>query len=183
MAGHAQEVTAGDYSVDPNVDRNDEVGILGRSFGKMINSLRDKAELEELYAQMADKADDAPAPKPPEVAKLDEGTVLVTDLRGLPATVGEGDAAFVIGAVERAMRLQEREVSRQEGEVREIAGHRLVSVFRGDRGIIHAIRAARAINEELALQTNGGAGASMSVGVGIATGEVGTGSVALDVES
>lgn len=189
LAGIAQAVTAGDYTVHPEVDRNDEVGILGRSFGKMINSLRDKAELEELYAQMADRSDEVPAMavRPVEAAKLDEGTVLVTDLRGLPATVGEGDASFVIGAVERAMRLQEREVKRQEGEVREINGHRLVSVFRGDRGIIHAIRAARAINEELALQMASGhvgSGApSMSIGVGIATGEFVTGSISLDADS
>jgi eukaryotic-like serine/threonine-protein kinase len=180
LAGIAQAVTAGDYSVSPDVSRNDEVGILGRSFGKMINSLRDKAELEELYAQMADKADEAPAARPTEEAKLDEGTVLVTDLRGLPATVGEGDATSVIATVERAMRLQEKEVERQDGEVREINGHRLVSVFRGDRGIIHAIRAARAINEELASQLGPNA---MSIGVGIATGEFVTGSVTLNVES
>ncbi|MGZ5444697.1 MAG: protein kinase domain-containing protein [Thermoanaerobaculia bacterium] len=183
LAGIAQAVTAGDYSVHPEVDRNDEVGILGRSFGKMINSLRDKAELEELYAQMAEKSDEMPAiaVRANEPAKLDEGTVLVTDLRGLPATVGEGDAAFVIGAVERAMRLQEREVERQDGEVREINGHRLVSIFRGERGIIHAIRAARAINEELALQM--GSGTAMFIGAGIATGEFVTGSVTLDADS
>jgi HAMP domain-containing protein/predicted Ser/Thr protein kinase len=182
LAGIAQAVTAGDYSVAPDVTRNDEVGILGRSFGKMINSLRDKAELEELYAAMAEKSQEAPAAsRPLEAAKLDEGTVLVTDLRGLPATVGDGDAASVIGSVERAMRLQEREVARQDGEVREINGHRLVSVFRGERGIIHAIRAARAINEELASQL--GATTPMSIGVGIATGEFVTGSVTLDGES
>ncbi|HYH10659.1 MAG TPA: protein kinase [Thermoanaerobaculia bacterium] len=181
LAGIAQAVTAGDYSVVPDVNRNDEVGILGRSFGKMINSLRDKAELEELYAEMAEKSAEAPAARPTEAAKLDEGTVLVTDLRGLPATVGDGDAASVITSVERAMRLQEREVARQEGEVREINGHRLVSVFRGERGIIHAIRAARAINEELASQL--GATTPMSIGVGIATGEFVTGSVSLDADS
>ncbi|HYO75085.1 MAG TPA: protein kinase, partial [Thermoanaerobaculia bacterium] len=180
LAGIAQAVTAGDYSVSPDATRNDEVGILGRSFGKMINSLRDKAELEELYAQMADRADDAPAARPSEAAKLDEGTVLVTDLRGLPATVGDGDAASVIAVVERAMRLQETEVARQDGEVREINGHRLISVFRGERGIIHAIRAARAINEELASQLGPNA---MVIGVGIATGEFVTGSVNLEVES
>ena len=183
LAGIAQAVTAGDYSVHPEVNRNDEVGILGRSFGKMINSLRDKAELEELYAQMAEKSGEVPAMavRVNQPAKLDEGTVLVTDLRGLPATVGEGDAAFVIGAVERAMRLQEREVERQDGEVREVNGHRLVSVFRGERGIIHAIRAARAINEEVALQM--GSGNPMSIGAGIATGEFVTGSVTLDADS
>ena len=182
LAGIAQAVTAGDYEQHPDTDRNDEVGILGRSFGKMINSLRDKAELEELYAQMADKSDEMAAVtvRTSEPAKLDEGTVLVTDLRGLPATVGEGDAAFVIGAVERAMRLQENEVARQDGDVREVNGHRLISVFRGERGIIHAIRAARAINEELALQM--GSGTPMSVGVGIATGEFVTGSVSLETE-
>ena len=180
LAGIAQAVTAGDYSVSPDINRNDEVGILGRSFGKMINSLRDKADLEELYEQMAERAEQAPAGKPLEEAKLDEGTVLVTDLRGLPATVGEGDASSVISSVERAMRIQEREVARQDGEVREIDGHRLISVFRGERGIIHAIRAARAINEELASQLGPN---SMSIGVGIATGEFVTGSVSLDFDN
>jgi eukaryotic-like serine/threonine-protein kinase len=177
LAGIAQAVTAGDYSVGPDVTRNDEVGILGRSFGKMINSLRDKAELEELYAAMADKSAEAQAlGRPPEAAMLDEGTILVTDLRGLPATVGEGDAASVIATIERAMRLQEGEVLRQDGEVREINGHQLISVFRGERGIIHAIRAARAINEELASQLGP---SMMSLGVGIATGEFVSGSVTL----
>jgi serine/threonine-protein kinase len=181
LAGIAQAVTAGDYSVSPDVARNDEVGILGRSFGKMINSLRDKAELEELYAAMAEKSDEvALTSRPSEAAMLDEGTVLVTDLRGLPATVGEGDAASVIATVERAMKLQEKEVGRQDGDVREINGHRLVSVFRGERGIIHAIRAARAINEELASQLGANA---MTIGVGIATGEFVTGSVTLKGDS
>ncbi|HYI09620.1 MAG TPA: protein kinase [Thermoanaerobaculia bacterium] len=183
LAVVAQAVTNGDYSVSPDVTRNDEVGILGRSFGKMITSLRDKVELEELYSQMADRADEAPAAatRVVEPAKLDEGTVLVTDLRGLPATVGEGDAASVIAIVERAMQMQQREVARQDGEVREINGHRLVSVFRGERGIIHAIRAARAINEELATQTGGGT--PMALAVGIATGEFVTGSVTVEGES
>ena len=45
---------------------------------------------------------------------------------------------------------------------------------------LHAIRAARAINEELAVQF--GTTAGLSVGVGIATGEFVTGSVNLDDE-
>ncbi|HEX7151774.1 MAG TPA: protein kinase [Thermoanaerobaculia bacterium] len=180
LAGMAQAVTAGDYSVQPDIHRSDEVGILGRSFAKMINSLRDKAELEELYNSMAARAEEREAipARTNEAATLDYGTVLVTDLRGLPATVGEGDATNVISVIAAAMRVQEKEVERQDGEVREIVGHRLVSVFRGDRGIIHAIRASRAMNEELAsLQP------PMTVGVGISTGEFVTGSVNLNNES
>jgi len=180
LAGIAQAVTHGDYDVHPGIDRQDEVGILGRSFAKMITSLRDKAELEELYEQMAARSEEREAIRKSEPAKLEEGTVLVTDLRGLPPTVGGGDAANVIADVARVMRLQESEVERQDGVVREIKGHRLVSVFRGERGIIHAIRAARAINEELAAQGNGN---TMQIGVGIATGEFVTGSVDLQQES
>ncbi|HEX7705197.1 MAG TPA: protein kinase [Thermoanaerobaculia bacterium] len=174
LAGLAQAVTAGDYSVSPDSERNDEVGILGRSFGKMIQSLRDQVELERLYAEMADKA--GSTARPSETAKRGEGTILVTDLRGLPGTVAEGDAAPVIATLERAMRLQEREVSRQDGEVRQIDGHRLVAIFRGDRGVTHAVRAARAINEELASHMK--SGTSMSIGAGIASGDFVTGSVA-----
>ncbi len=178
LAGVAQAVTAGDYSVHPNIDRSDEVGILGRSFAKMIVALRDKAELEELYEQMAARTkerDAMAAARVSEPAKLDEGTVVVTDLRGLPP-VGEGEPSILIGAVTRVMKLQEAEVQRQDGEVREVEGHRLVSVFRGDRGVLHAIRAARAINEELATLTD----VKMSISVGIATGQFVTGSVGVE---
>lgn len=178
----AQEVTGGDYTVHPPIDRSDEVGILGRSFARMITSLRDKAEIEELYEQMAARSQEreaAGAPRQSEAAKLDEGTILIADLRELPATVGEGDAANVIAAVGRAMKIIETEVERQDGFVREIIGHRVAAVFRGDRGILHAIRAARAINEELATLGEG----HMTIGVGIATGEFVTGSVDLDGDS
>ena len=179
LASIAQAVTGGDYTVHPPIDRSDEVGILGRSFAKMITALRDKAEIEELYEQMAAKSQEREAvgaPRQSEPAKLDEGTILVTDLRELPATVGAGDAANVIASVSKVMKLQEAEVARQDGFVREILGHRLVSVFRGDRGILHAIRAARAINEELGTMGEG----HMTIGVGIATGEFVTGSVDLE---
>jgi serine/threonine-protein kinase len=178
LAMVAQAVTGGDYTVHPPIDRSDEVGILGRSFAKMITALRDKAEIEELYEQMAARSQEREAvgaPRQNEAAKLDEGTVLVTDLRDLPATVGAGDAANVIAAVSKAMKVQEAEVERQDGFVREILGHHLVSVFRGDRGTLHAIRAARAINEELATMGEG----HMTIGAGVATGEFVTGSVDL----
>jgi serine/threonine-protein kinase len=182
LAGVAQAVTNGDYNVHPSVDRGDEVGILGRSFAKMITSLRDKQELEELYEQMAAKSAEREAAAPVRVVeapKREEGTILVTDLRGI--NVGESDANSVIAALSSAMKTQEREVARQDGTVREVVGHRLVSVFHGERGIIHAIRAARAINEELSTQTS--SGSMLSIGVGIATGEFVTGSVTLEDES
>src|SRR5581483_12015101 len=88
LAVVAQAVTAGDYEQHPNIDRSDEVGILGRSFQKMIVALRNKAELEELYEQMSARSQEreamAAAAKPVEPPTLDEGTVVVTDLRGLP---------------------------------------------------------------------------------------------------
>jgi len=179
LAGMAQAVTAGDYSVHPAIDRQDEVGILGRSFAKMITSLRDKSELEELYEQMAAKSGEQKAFRTAEPAMLDEGTILVTDLPGLPPVGGDGDAATLIGTLTRIMKMQESEVERQDGAVREIGGHRMVSIFRGDRGVIHAIRAARAINEELAAQSD----LQMSIGVGIATGEFVSGSVSVNEDS
>ena len=181
LAGISQAVAGGDYHVQPNIQTSDEVGILGRSFAKMITALREKSELEELYEQMAAKSAEREAVGVHRVSepKLEEGTVLVTDLRGVG--VGDGDPASVIAEVSRAMKIQEAEVSRQDGEVREIVGHRIVSLFRGDRGVIHAIRAARAINEELATQL--GAGSPISIGVGVATGEFVSGSVMLEQES
>lgn len=182
LAEIAQSVTAGDYSVQPDRNRSDEVGILARSFASMISALRDKEELEELYQQMAARAaerENQPAAVHPPA--LEEGTVLVTDLRGVPTSITDGDAASVIALTERAMRIQEAEVTRQDGTVRALSGHRLISVFGGERGVIHAIRAARAISEELSLQM--AQENPLAVGVGIATGEFVTGTVSLQVEN
>ncbi|HEX9161183.1 MAG TPA: protein kinase [Thermoanaerobaculia bacterium] len=181
LAKMAQAVTAGDYSVQPPVGPDDEVGILGRAFAKMISSLRDKAELEELYQQIsARSAERDVQPRPWQPPRLDDGTIMVTDLRGLPTTINDRDATKIINQVVRIMKLQESEVIRQEGEVREIVGHRLISVFRGERGMTHAIRACRAINEELATQMPR---EELAIGVGIAAGEFVTGSIDLSRES
>ena len=80
----------------------------------MISSLRDKAELEELYAQMSAKeAEREAAPRAARPPMSDEGTILVTDIRGL--SVGQSDPASVMAALLRIMKLQEAEVLRQEG--------------------------------------------------------------------
>jgi len=77
----------------------------------------------------------------------------------------------------RVMKIQEAEVNRQDGIVREVVGNRLVSVFHGrSAGIIHAIRAARAVNEELASQHDL---KNLSIAVGVSTGDFVTGSVEL----
>jgi class 3 adenylate cyclase/predicted Ser/Thr protein kinase len=120
----------------------------------------------------------APAAKLAE-AVTEEATIMVTDLRGL--AVESGDPAAVIQRIAWAMQLQEREVRRQEGTVRQIVGHRLVCSFTGDRSVLHAVRAARTISEELA--TNATAGEQLGIGVGVATGEFVSGGIALKHES
>jgi len=175
LAAAAEQIADGDYSVQSDMDRNDEVGVLSRSFNQMVSALRDKAELEKMYAELT-----LHAPKPAEALaapRREEGTILVTDLRGIPPDLGDGDPASVVALVSRAMRLQESEVRRQEGEVREIVGHHLVSVFSGERSVTHAIRAVRAMREELALQMSGDA--QLSLGAGIATGVIISGGVEL----
>jgi len=174
LAGMAQAVTEGDYSVRPDIDRSDEVGILSRSFGKMVSALRDKAELEVLYQEMAARSDQKPkaAVKP----SVSEGTVLITELRGLPRGGDSEGAGRVIGLVSDVMKIQRAEIVRQDGRVIDVSGHRMISLFTGDRGIVHAVRAARAVNEEIALQMAGRP--ELSIGAGIATGEVITGTVA-----
>ncbi|HVT45462.1 MAG TPA: protein kinase [Thermoanaerobaculia bacterium] len=184
LADVAQAVTDGDYSVRPDIRRSDEIGMLSRAFSSMISALGDKAELEELYEAMAARVAERealPAPRASQPARAEEGTILVTDLRGAPAGSTSGEPAEVLARVAEAMKVQEIEILRHDGHVREIEGHRLVSTFTGERAIVHAIRAARAISEELALRSSGEA--VLGVGVGIASGDFVTGSVELMDES
>jgi len=178
----AQSITAGDLSVQPESNRSDEVGILAGSFAKMISALRDKAELEELFEQMSARGvKQTGSMKAVQAPMMSEGSILVTDLRGLPMSVGDGTPVSLMSLVTRTMRLQEDEIRRQEGTIIEIEGYRLVSLFTGERGVIRAIRAARAISEELSAPVDGGD--PLGIGVGIATGEFVSGSIELKSDS
>jgi serine/threonine-protein kinase len=179
LAVMAESVAGGDYSVRPETERSDEVGILSRSFAEMISALRDKSELEHLYQEMTAREASGPAAAPATPARRDEGTVLVTDLRGFDR--GKIDPAAVLSSVSGAMQLQKAEIIRQDGRIVDVVGHRLVSAFSGDRAVLRAIRAARAISEELALRKGEGSGSG--IGAGIATGDYVSGSVELGVDS
>lgn len=174
----AQSVTEGNYSIQPQSERSDEVGVLSRAFAQMVTSLRDKAELEELYQQMAARVAERESAAA-HLPQSEEGTILVTDLRG--GLGSGGDAQTVISRVTSIMKIQEHEIRRQDGVVRAIVGHRLVSVFTGERAILRAIRAARAVCEELAGQTV--SATPIFVGAGIATGDFYSGTVELTTES
>lgn len=182
LAAMAQAVTAGDYSVNPQVRTGDEVGILASSFGKMVTALRDKAELESLYEQMSTRLKEKetgalPQRKP---AQAEEATLLVTELRGIEVSSDPADAERVVSQINAAMRLQESEIRRQEGQVREIVGQRLIATFDGERGVTFAVRAARAIVEELASPTGM---APLTAGCGIAKGEFVSGGMSVSTAS
>jgi len=150
LAAIAERVTEGDLSAQPKLGGSDEVGVLAGTFAELIAALRDKHELEELYEQMAARSDSDTMParrKFPETGARD-GIVLVTDLRGLPLS---SDApAETVALLDELMAAQEREITRQNGEVLELYGHQLLAYFPGERGAVRALRAARAIGEAIA---------------------------------
>ncbi len=163
LAVVAQAVTDGDLSLKPTVETSDEVGILASSFSKMVAALRDKAELEELYEQMAARSEEAASE--PELAKAEarDGTLMVTELRGMVTTTEPDE---IVARLDEVVAMQEAEIRRQDGSVVSITGQQVTALFGGDRGVVHAVRSARAIGENLAA-----IGTELSIGVGIATGD------------
>ncbi|HUP63837.1 MAG TPA: protein kinase [Thermoanaerobaculia bacterium] len=179
LATMTEAVAGGDYSVRPETSRKDEIGVLSRSFAQMISALRDKSELEHLYQEMSARAAGSDRAAPPRQPRREEGTILVTDLRGFSSTTEE--ASGVLAELSEAIRVQEREIVRQEGTVIDVDGHRLMSLFSGDRGVVRAIRAARAISEELATWKSGES--PLSIGSGISSGSFVSGELDLEAES
>ena len=106
LAGIAQAVTAGDYSVHPNIDRSDEVGILGRSFAKMITVAARQGRARR--AVRADGREVGRSGRRRRRAQRAGQTRRGNRPRHRPArparAVGEGDAANVIATVGRVMK-------------------------------------------------------------------------------
>ncbi|MCM2317593.1 MAG: HAMP domain-containing protein, partial [Thermoanaerobaculia bacterium] len=176
LAKIAGRVTDGDLSVLPATGGTDEVGVLAGTFGELITALRDKHELEELYEQMAARADEETLParrRLPETGTRD-GIVLVTDLRGVPVDSSSPEAT--VRLLEEIMAMQESEIARQNGQVLELHGQQLIAHFAGDRGAVRALRAARAISEGLAAR---GEAEPIGFAGGMAAGAFVTGAVRL----
>ncbi|MCG8423742.1 MAG: HAMP domain-containing protein [Proteobacteria bacterium] len=174
----AQEVGNGNLSVtveraDPD---GDEVARLGQHINEMVRGLRTKMHLEKFVsrgaAQAAAGAGLTPLDRTGERRAV---TVLFSDIRGFTAYSEKVAPEVVVEMLNRLLRAQAEVVVDYGGDIDKYVGDELMAVFTGDnaetRAVMCAVRMIDAVGEVRK------EGETLTVGVGIAAGDVVYGAV------
>ena len=178
LVGATQKVAAGNFDVGLDVPRADEIGQLARAFNQMTAGLRERADMTKFVsASTMEMIQRRPEPG----ARAGERkviTVLFADIRGFTAFAERRAPEDAVAVLNRYLSLQADLVKRFHGDVDKFMGDAVFAHFTGPDMPLDAIRCGLEIQR--ALNGLSGDEAGLSVGVGIATGEVLVGSIGSD---
>ncbi len=160
-----RDVTGGDFSGRVDYGRDDEVGSLAATVNDMVQGLRERSELTK-YVSGGTLRSLGSSQEPKRVRR----TLLFSDVRGFTAYTERRGPEAVLEVLNRLLERQAEIVARFGGDIDKFVGDEVVAVFAGDGAERRACEAALAILGEVA--GSSGSYDSLSVGVGIATGQV-----------
>jgi class 3 adenylate cyclase len=174
----AGEVAGGNFDVRLAVQRDDELGRLGRAFNDMTAGLRERADMQKFVSQSTLAMIQREPSREARGGTREELTLLFADIRGFTAFAAGRDPAEAVAVLNRLLRIQADQVARFGGDVDKFIGDAVFAHFRGPDMALQAIRCALEIHRAVAAAAEGtGPLGTLAVGVGIATGEVIVGSI------
>ncbi|MGE0462091.1 MAG: adenylate/guanylate cyclase domain-containing protein [Vicinamibacterales bacterium] len=172
------QVANGNFDVRLDVPRADEIGQLARAFNQMTAGLRERADMTRFVsASTMEMIQRRPEPG----ARAGERrvmTLLFADIRGFTAFAGARAPEDAVAVLNRYLSLQADLVKRFHGDVDKFIGDAVFAHFTGPDMALDAIRCGVEIQRAISAASPGGGG--LSVGVGIATGDVLVGSIGSD---
>jgi adenylate cyclase len=184
-----REVLAGNLRHRARIDRNDEIGFLGRSFNEMVRGLEEREQIKDTFGRFVsrDVAEAVLNGRVPLIAERMEVSILFQDIRGFTALSATLDAVALLGLLNRFFTEVVAAVEAEGGVVKQFTGDGVMALFgapqlRADH-TERAVRAALGIVNRLdllnaLLQQEGLA--PLRIGVGIHTGEVVAGLIGPD---
>jgi len=181
LVNATRQVSAGSYDVSLATMREDEIGDLSRAFKKMIEGLRERADMLKFVSHST--AEMIQSQKTPErrLGERREITLLFCDIRGFTSFAEQRQPEEAVGVLNRYLHLQADLVKQYHGDVDKFIGDAVFAHFTGADMALDAIRCGVEIQRAI-----GSAGRrnpdlpSLDVGIGIATGEVIVGSIGSD---
>lgn len=182
------QVAGGRLDVEVGVRSADELGVLARTFNKMVTDLRQREFIKELFGRVVSE-EVREALLQGDVGlggEIKTVTVLFTDIRDYTTLSERLPPSEVVALLNTYFRAVNGTVSQQGGFINKFGGDSTLAVFGApvslpvEETAHRALQAALGIRAELALLNAGRVEAGQSpirVGIGINTGEVVTGNV------
>lgn len=186
IADASTRVALGNLDTQVVATGNDEIGVLGRTFNQMVETLRTGTPGAAPAAKPSRTAPEATTTGPVMAGQRVRAAVLFADLRGLAAVGQRADATLLVNAVHKYSTVVSGILTRHGGVVSLLEGAGVMAFF----GVlpqrlpppVSALQAVHAGLECLEFmrrfnQDRGGAVPAMMLGVGVSSGEVIAGSV------
>jgi adenylate cyclase len=183
------EVLAGNLHHRARIDRNDEIGFLGRSFNEMVRGLEEREQIKDTFGRFVsrDVAEAVLNGRVPMIAERMEVSILFQDIRGFTALSATLDPVALLRLLNRFFTEVVAAVEAEGGVVKQFTGDGVMALFGAPQLRVdhseRAVRAALGIVNRLdllnaLLQEEGLA--PLRIGVGIHTGEVVAGLIGPD---
>jgi len=175
-----RDVAAGNLEVQLATTRSDEIGQLAQAFRKMTEGLRERADMQKFMSQSTVEM----IHNRPAVQRTGERralTLMFCDIRGFTTFADRCPPDEAVRVLNRYLHLQADLVKRFHGDVDKFMGDAVFAHFGGVDMALDAIRCAVEIQKTVASAARlDPALPALSVGIGLATGEVTLGSIGSD---
>lgn len=191
----AEEVENGNFSLQIEEDRTDEIGQLKRHFNKMIRGLKKRDLIEQTFGRYVDKKIAQDLMNRPEALHLGGEkhvvTILACDLRGFTPLAEKLEPEQVIKVLNRHFARMIPVIEKYEGIIVDFYGDSILAFFNGREGDVRA-GVASAVNCAFDMQKEVATAAEeneqqglpkLAMGIGIHTGEVIVGNIGTETRA
>jgi serine/threonine-protein kinase len=156
LAAAAEAARQGNYDVQIDSSRGDEVGKLARSFEVLLADLREKRDMEQYVADLSRTLPDSAGAREaaydqPESRKV---TLLACEMRGYANRRVAADPAATLDRLSRDLRRIASAVGSRRGRVEGVFGHRVLASFDGEGRSFRALAAATEMLAGLSAKDN-----------------------------
>jgi len=153
----------------------DEIGVLGRSFLRMVQGLKERLAMSTFLSQATYEHIRRNPESPSAISERTSMAILFSDVRQFSNFAEARDPEVVIQLLNQVLSIEAEIVKKHGGDIDKFVGDALIAWFSGDDRCLRAVTAANEMIDALQLRFSGEAGTR--VGVGIHVGEVVVGSV------
>lgn len=183
LASAAESVAQGQLEVaDGLMRRNpqrlgakDEIGVLGRSFLRMVQGLKERLAMSTFLSQATYEHIRRNPESPNAAGERTSMAILFSDVRQFSNFAETRDPEAVIELLNQVLSLEAEIVKKHGGDIDKFVGDALIAWFSGDDRCYRAVCAANEMIDILQLRFHGEPGTR--VGIGIHVGEVVVGSI------
>ncbi|HEV3317106.1 MAG TPA: adenylate/guanylate cyclase domain-containing protein [Candidatus Angelobacter sp.] len=183
LASAAESVAQGQLEVADGLMRNnpgrmrakDEIGVLGRSFLRMVQGLKERLAMSTFLSQATYEHIRQNPESPSAISERTSMAILFSDVRQFSNFAETRDPEVVIQLLNQVLSIEAEIVKKHGGDIDKFVGDALIAWFSGNDRCLRAVSAANEMITALQLRFGGEAGTR--IGVGIHVGEVVVGSV------